>query len=367
MKKGLKVFIVVFLTLAVILTVAGVLLVKNSNRIIKHELDRFLGKDFSVEEIRVKWNEVEAVNVSYKNSEGKIVFRTDTLTLSTNFIGLLNKDYTVSSATLKNPYLFLETDDQGHLKIPFRTRKEGDREKPATTFRVQKIQIENGSLDYLDRKPAVEPVLTEWRNIDVESDNVTFPLKDNFSDYRFTARISGKLNAGTVQSQGKVNMKTLDMDAKVNVRNLDMTHFKPYFQKKGDVNIKKGFLDLDMDMKIHSGKINAPGRTVMKELQFDSGQGLGNKFLNIPLSAVVAFLKKNNQLAFDFTVEGDIDNPQFNLRENLVQKIAIGLADHLGFSITRVGESIVQFGAEGTKNTGKGMKDIGEDMKKIIE
>ena len=367
MKKGLKIFLFISISVIIILSVAAVFLVKNANRIIKHELDRFLGKDFSVQEIRLKWNEVEALHVSYKNSEGKIVFRTDSLTLSTNFLGLVNKDYTVSSATLKNPYLFLETDKEGHLKMPFRTRKERGDGKPSSSFRVQKVQIENGSLDYLDRKTPGEPLVTEWRNIDIESDNITFPLKDNFSDYRFTARISGKLNAGTVQSQGKVNMKTLDMHSKIKVENLDVTHFKPYFQKKSDVNIKRGFLDLDMDMKIHSGNINAPGRAVLKDLQFEAGRGMGSKFLSIPLSPVVNFMKKNNQISFAFLLEGDLDNPRFNLRENLVEKIAIGLAGQLGLSVTRIGESIVVRGTEGAQQIGKGLKDISEEMKEVLK
>jgi hypothetical protein len=360
MKKGVKIFLILFLSGVIILSVAAVLFIKNANRIIKHELDAFLGKDFSVQEIRLKWNEVEALHVSYKNSEGKIVFRTDSLTLSTNFVGLLDKDHAISSATLKNPYLFLETDTNGNLKMPFRSRREQGDEKPSSAFLIQKIQIENGSLDYLDRKTPGEP-LTEWRNIDIESDNITFPLKDNFSDYRFSARISGKLNAGTVLSQGKVNMKTLDMESKVTVKNLDVTHFKPYFQKKGDVNIKRGFLDLDMDTKIRSGKINAPGRVVLKDLQFEAGRGMGSKFLSLPLSPVVSFMKKNNQITFDFLLDGDLDNPRFILSENLIKKITIGLAGQLGLSVTRIGESIVVFGTEGSQQVGKGLKGIGEE------
>ena len=360
MKKGLKIFLFIFISVIILLSVAAVFLVKNANRIIKNELDRFLGKDFSVQEIRLKWNEVEALHVSYKNPEGKIVFRTDSLTLSTNFVGLINKDYTVSNATLKNPYLFLETDKKGHLKIPFPSRKEKKEERPSSAFRIQKIQIENGSLDYLDRKIPGTPVLTEWRNIDMESDNITFPLKDNFSDYRFSARISGKLNAGTVQSQGKINMKTLDMASKIKVKDLDVTHFKPYFQKKGDVNVTRGLLDLDLNAKVSSRNIRAPGRATIKDLQFEAGRGTGSKFLSMPLAPVVGFMKKNNQISFDFMLEGDLDNPRFNLRANLVERIAIGLAGQLGLSVTRIGESIVVIGAEGAQQVGKGLKDIGQ-------
>ena len=98
-----------------------------------------------------------------------------------------------------------------------------------------------------------------------------------------------------------------------------MTHFKPYFEKKSTVNIKKGFLDLDIDMKIISGKIDAPGRAVLRDLQFQSKSGAKGKFLRLPVYAIMAFLKDNKgQIAFDFTLDGDLDNPEFSLSEDVV-------------------------------------------------
>jgi len=368
MKTGKKIFLFTFIAIVIILTVTTVLLIKNANRIIKHELDHLLGKDFSVQEIRLKWNEVEALGVSYKNPEGKVVFRADSLSLSTDFAGLLKKDYTISNAVLKNPYLFFETDKKGRLKMPLPSSREKGEEKPSSAFRIQKIKIENGSLDYLDGKIPGEPVLTELRNIDIESENIVFPLKDNVSDYRFTARVSGKLSAGTVHSQGKINLKTLDTDSKVEVKDLDVTHFKPYFQKKGDVNIKRGFLDLDMDVKILLGKIKAPGRAVLKDLQFESTGGVGAKFLSLPAHAILQFVKNNkDQIDFHFILEGDLNNPKFSIREGLVDRLSLGIAGKLGLPIKKIGESVIGLGAEGVKQIGKGMKGAGEGIKKLFQ
>jgi hypothetical protein len=342
MKTGQKIFLFTFLSAVIILGVTTVVLIKNANRIIEHELGRILGKDFSVQEIRLKWNEVEALHVSYKNPEGKVVFRTDSIVLSTDFTGLLKKDYTVSNAVLKNPYLFFETNKKGRIKMPLPSGKEKGEEKPSSAFRIQKIKIENGSLDYLDRKVSGEPVLTELRNIDIESENIVFPLKNSLSDYRFTARVSGKLSAGMVQSRGKINLKTLDTDSKVEVKNLDLTLFKPYFQKKGDMNIKRGLLDLEIDIKILYGKIKTPGRAVLKDLQFESAGGIGSKFLSLPAHAVLLFVKNNrDQIDFHFMLDGDLNNPNYNIREGFVERLALGIARKLGLPIKRIGESVI--------------------------
>lgn len=368
MKKGTKIFLALSAAIIIIAAVSFIFLIKNANRIAKHELDQFLGKNFSVQEVRVKWNKVEALNVSYRNPEGKTVFHTDSLVLSSDFMGLLKKGYNVSSATLINPYLMLEKDKEGTFKNPFPSQKDKDKNKPSSEFRIQKVEIINGSLDYIDDEVSGGPVITEFRNIDIESENIIFPLQDNFTDYRFTAKVSGKLSAGIIKSEGKIALKTFDMDSRIKADNLDVTHFKPYFEKKSTVNINRGFLDLDMDVKIISGKINAPGRSVLKDLRFESKTGVKGKFLKLPVNAIMAFLKNNrDRIAFDFMLDGDLDDPKFSLSEGVVDKLTIGIAEKLGLPVESITESIVSLGAEGVRQIGKDVKGAGEEQKKGLK
>jgi len=50
-----------------------------------------------------------------------------------------------------------------------------------------------------------------------------------------------------------------------------------------------------------------------------------------------------------------------------MEKFSIAIAEKLGLSIKRIGESIVTFGAEGVKEVGKGAQGIGESIKKILK
>jgi hypothetical protein len=50
-----------------------------------------------------------------------------------------------------------------------------------------------------------------------------------------------------------------------------------------------------------------------------------------------------------------------------MNKISIGMAEKLGLSIQRIGESIVETGAEGAKEVGKSIQGIGEGIKKLLE
>jgi hypothetical protein len=341
------------------------LLIKNSNRIIKHELESFLGKDFSVQRIDLYWGKVEAFDISFKNPAGQEIFKTDRLILEADFIGLLKKQYILSHISLENPYILVKRDSKGEFLSPFPKKgSKAEGEKPMPPVFFKKIQIRNGSLDYFDGSVSSKPVLTKLRNIELEFKELEFPIRDNFSTYDLVAGVPGKHNTGTLKSNGKIKLINKDMDGKVEIKKLDITELKPYFQKKGDVNVTGGTLDMNMDVRIRSNKINAPGKAVLKDLEFERGSGIGNTFLNTPLSAVVSFLKDNNdEIAVNFVVEGDIDNPKFNLRESLMNKISIAMAEKLGLSIKRIGESIVETGAEGAKEVGKG---IGEGIKRLF-
>ncbi len=71
----------------------------------------------------------------------------------------------------------------------------------------------------------------------------------------------------------------------------------------------------------------------------------------------MSFLKnKAEEITVDFILEGDLKNPRFSLRESFVEKlITLGLAEKLGLSVTRIGESII---VKGAKRLEKGIKGI---------
>jgi hypothetical protein len=369
MKKGPRIALIAIGVAVLVLGIAIALLIKNANRIIKSELESLLGKGFSVQRIDLHWGKVEALDISFRNPAGKEVFKTDSLILEADFIGLLKKKYIISNLSLKNPYILLEKDPKGEFVNPFLRKgpkKEG--EKPIPPVFIKKIEVSKGSIDYFDKKVSSIPVLTRLRDIELEFKDITFPLGDNFSTYTFSASVPGNQSTGILNSKGKIKLKNKDTDSKVELRRLDITGFKPYFQKKGDVNVKKGTFDMDMDVKVKSRKINAPGKATLRGLEFEKGSGIGGTFLNIPRSAVINFLKNNNdEIVVNFILEGDLDNPKFNLRESFMNKVSIAIAEKLGLSVKRIGESIVIFGAEGAKEVGKGVKGIGESIKKLLE
>jgi hypothetical protein len=375
--KGRKFLIIVFVIIIVI-GVSVALLLKYANQIIKVELERRLGKAFSIEKIDLAWGHVEAVGVKLKNPAGKEVIKVDSLYVSADFMGLLRKEYVVSNVTLKNPYIFVEVDKKGDIVNPVlsvdsmsakaKKQDQSDRqEQPAVPVTVKKIEIVGGAVDYLDRKTPATPVLTKIRNINLVIKDIHTPLANTFSPYVLSANIPGSMSTGVVKSSGKINLKSKDTDCKAQIRSLDLTDLKPYFQKNSSANMSKGFLDLDITAHVASKKIHAPGNAVLKDLQLQSGHGAGNQFMGVPLSLVIEYLKtSNNEIPVVFVIKGDLDNPKFSLQEEFMAAMAIALAGKLGFSIEELGKSLLGGSLKGSGDVGSSVKGIGEGLKKLF-
>lgn len=288
--------------------------------------------------------------------------------------------YTFSDLTLKKPFLRVEADSQGKFINPF-DAIEPSSQKPAspkstksaeakadktdeTTILIQKMQVTDGALDYYNGKVSSPPHRTRLEAIQFSMDNIAVPASDKTSNYSFSANSAG----GTIVSKGTTSLGSKDTNAVVTVRNLDVTQFKPYYQKKGDAAVTRGAMDLDLDLKIKAKMVNGPGKVVLKDLDFASGSGLGGQVVGVPRAAVVNLLKSNNnQISLDFTLQGNIDDPQFSIREALMKKLTVGLAEKLGASLTGIGSGVIDVGTEGVKQVGKGSGSVGEGLKKLFK
>lgn len=374
-KKGLKIILIAIAGVVIILGVTVMILISHANKLIKAELETMLGKNFSIQKLELNWGKVEGAGISFKGPAGKEILKIGNVTITADFLGFLRNEYVISSVLLKDLYMLIETDQKGNVIMPAlpaekekkdkeKTKKDAKKSPPVF---IKNIGVRNGSIDYLDRKTAKTPILTKVRNIELDAKDIAIPLGVNLTPYTLKANVPGNMGTGTLMSKGKVKLKTQDMDSRVETRKLDITIMKPYFQKEGSVNVTKGFLDLDMDVKIASRMISAPGNVVLKDLEFESGSGMGSRFLGVPLSMVVAFMKNsNNEIPVKFLVEGSLDNPKFSLAESFSARFSSGLAEKLGLSVKDIGGSAVNLGSDATQKVGEGIRGLADGIRKRL-
>lgn len=351
LSKHFKYFIIVFILTAVF---SAGLLLKNANRLLKHELEKFFGKNFSVGTISLSCNGVEAKDISLILADRRTGFKSDLIQLKADPFGILRGGNKIASLSLDSPYLLLEVDKNGKLTVPFLSKKEpgGKSSHKSKVFVVSNFDVNQGSLDYIDRKVSPAPPVVKLREIKLRIRNIGMPSENIMSDYDVSAVLPGKYSAGTIKSKGQFNLVTKDSRAKIHIKHIDITGLKQYYQKKGDVEVTKGLLSIDADLIIASSQLKSSGKIVIKDLQFRSGSG--SQFLGLPLLAVIKLLKdNNNEISLDFKMEGDLSNPKFSISDSLMQKLTISLAKMMGMPIEMIGKSVFRLGGDVLKNVFK--------------
>jgi hypothetical protein len=192
-----------------------------------------------------------------------------------------------------------------------------------------------------------------FTGIDLTADQLSFPFGSQNTAFRLSVHLPGNQSTGVLTSSGNTVLKTLDTNAKVSLRDLDLTSYKPYLIKEGEDDISRGFFNLDVDLGINKRMLYAPAHSVLRDLQFVGGRGLGDRFLGLPRDRVVKALQtNNNQISFDFIVEGSLDDPKFSLREIMITRLTVGLAKNLGLSVIETGGKVIIKGSEIMKGVG---------------
>jgi hypothetical protein len=369
MSRRSKIALFIAGTIVCISIIACLALLRYANVIAKAGVEKALGKDFSIESIDVKWGSVRARNVVMKDATGKQVIHVEELMVRADFMNIFREKYVISSVKLEKPYMYVEVDKKGDLVSPAlpgieKQRLKKEPQRGPVTF--EKIEISNGSVDYIDRKTPRVPVLTKVRDIDMTIHHLVFPFTNDLTRYSLKAHVPLEKSTASVKSEGSIKFASQDVESVSHVRNLDITHFKPYYEKQAkSVHVKRGFMDLDVKAKVVNRKINAPGHAVLKNLDLEIGSGFSDRFMGIPASTVLGFMKKSgDQLPLDFVVSGDLDNPKFNIAENFMTKLSYAIAEKLGVSVQDIGGSIFGVGTEGTKKVGESLR---EGVKKLFK
>ncbi len=266
----------------------------------------------------------------------------------------------LSDVKLDRPFLRIEDKPSGRAINPASSQPSAPGEKkPPVSFTLNKISVSGGEVLFLDGKIAHPPYSIRLTDIALTGDSCSFPAGNAWTAWRVSADIPGKTSTGRLSGAGRTNFQTFDTTGKASLRDLDILTLRPYLQQKGGAVVAGGTLDMDMEAAIHSKSINAPTHAVLKNLRFESGNGLGDRFLGVPRSLVVKLLESSkNELPLDFVVEGRLDNPQFSLREHFMRRISVGLGEKLGLGAIQTGEQAVKQGGRVFKGIGEGFRHL---------
>ena len=267
------------------------------------------------------------------------------------------------------PYFKVIIDNKGNLLLPIALPEEKTGEgkqkgkkqetgRDAMPVEVKTLVVRAGKVDFEDRSLA-RPVLLKFEDVKIDVDRIAYPFANQWTGFEVSSQLVGGRQKGSINTTGKSNFMNQEIKVKTVLKNIDLVLLRPYVEKKGDAGIERGFINMNMDAGIVKQHIKAPGAMAIRDLQLSSSGGVSGTFLGVPRSMALSFLKNNNnEISLNFVLEGDLNNPRFNIRENLATRLSVGMANKLGVSVTGAGETVAGGSSkiiEGTTKTLKGL------------
>ena len=360
---------IIALVVVLVLVVGGIVGFRIAVGIIKGKVVEALGPESEIKDIQLGWWAVEVHGLRIKGRQGwpaADTLRVERVVIVPSLRSLFSDTIRVGSITVVRPYLSALRTREGKLRVlPSLLEAPAPKGKapagpPARRVAVSRVTLEDGVVELFDATVAQPPLRIRLEKIQATVRNLTVPSMKGQSRFDLTAVVKGVQRDGRAALKGWAEVATKDSSVKTELRSVDLVAFQPYLVKAAETRVQKGALDLDLQSEVSKNHLRAPGKVVISDLEFASAKGALDTFMGVPRAAVVNFLKnKDNKIAVNFLIEGDINNPQFTIREALATRMASGMAETLGVSIRGVAEGVGTLGQKGVQATGEAAKSLG--------
>jgi uncharacterized protein involved in outer membrane biogenesis len=364
MKWGIIVLVVV-----VVLGIGGIIGFRTAVGIIKGKVVEALGPESEITDLKVGWFTVEVDGLRIKGRQGwpaPDALRVERVVIVPSPRSLLSSTIQILSITVVRPYLSAVRDREGKLTIlPSLLGRSAPRGRtssgaPDRAVDISRLTLEDGAAELFDVTVAQPPLKIRLEAIQGTVRDVMVPSLKGKSQFTLTATVKGIHQDGHGSLTGWADIASKDSSVKTELRSVDLVALQPYLSKAAETRIQRGALDLDLQSDVRNQHLKAPGKVVISDLEFAPSTGALDSFMGVPRTAVVNFLKsKDNRIALNFTIEGDISNPQFTLREALATRLASSMADMLGVSIRGVAEGMGGLGRKSVESAGEAVKGLG--------
>lgn len=318
---------------------------------------------------------LSAKGIRYEDPQSKQVLLTiDEMKLYPALFSCLTGALRIREWVILQPSFFFNRSRDGTFAGPWVKRGRTEKEKGSpgevktregeSTLRVQvgQFRIENGSIDFQDEKTEGSPAQIELRELNLKIDNVQYPLAPVQSPIELNGKLKGKTKDGTLRARGWIDLETADMETYFKAEEVEVRTFEPYYRKKVSAEIESGYISLETMINLKKKTIDAPGWLDLHDLHIKESEGT---VFWIPAKIVVSLLeKKKGRIRVKFRVQGNTEDPQFNLQEDFLNRILISLAGELGIPIKIVGEKVIGGAVKGTGGLVEGLKSLEGLLKK---
>ena len=330
------------------LLLLAVIALNIATRQLQAEVALALGPRASIGAIRPGWTGIDVLDLRIQGPAGWPVadeLRASRVRITPDPRSLFGGPWRIAQIRVEGAYLaVLRTRDGKTRVLPSLLEKPQDKTKPAPTAAkadpqakpllvIGRVALDAAQVEFFDssvRQPALRLTLD---HVDADVGPLVLPQLDKPLQVTLDGVFKGVQRDGRIRIDGDYTVASRDADIRARFNDVDLVTLQPYLLKVADKGIKRGTLDLDLRASVVRNQLKAPGQLTLTGVEFASDGALST-FAGVPRQAVLAAMSKNGKLEVKFTLEGRLDDPAFSLNENLATRIASGMAESLGVSLS---------------------------------
>ena len=350
------------------LAVALVVLFQFGLRALKSQVEKALGPDSEIADIRVGWGAVEVSGLRLKGAKGwpaADTLRAKRILVTPELHSLIGGHVRIASIVVEDAYVSALRAADGRMQV-VPSLLAGKHEQSAgasTKVSIGHIELRNAAMDFFDATVARPPYKISLEQVNAAVDNIELPDLTARSALAVEGLLKGRHHDGHISIKGWMQFANLDSSIASRFRDVDLVSLQPYLIKGADTGVRSGWLDLDLDSAVDQRRLHAPGVVTLKKLELSSG----SSFMGFARqSALDAMKTSQDSLTIHFLLEGNLDDPGFSVNENLATRFATGLAQTLGVSVEGLAKGVGGLGEKSLEAAGGAAGGLGKALKNIF-
>jgi uncharacterized protein involved in outer membrane biogenesis len=347
-------------------------------RLLRDRVADALGPGSSIAAIKVNWFSFELLGVTIEapqNWPTARAFRAERITIVPSLGTLLTDQINISSIVFEKPYLAVLRTREKMVIVPGLTettagKKHAEARSGHASRRmvtISKITMQQGVLELFDATVSRPPLKTRLERVDGVIRDIAVPWLETRTHFELAGIVKGLRRDGRAKAAGWVGPARRDSSSQITLDAVDLVSLQPYLVRLGEAQLRKGTLDLRLNSDVRANRLDGKGKIIIRDLEFAPSRGYFETFMGIPRSAVISFLKnQENAIDVDFVLTGDTSNPSFSINEAIATRVAMGMATELGVSIRGLAENFGTLGRRSVEGVAGVVEGAGSVLKGLL-
>ena len=316
-------------------------------RQLQSRLESALGPRASIGAVQAGWTGIELLDVRIKAAPGWPAddeLRAARLRVVPDLRSLTGGPWRIASVHVEQAYLSVLRSRDGKMHLlpallgdARAGQTPAARSTPAALPAVEigKVTLDHASLALFDASVRQPALAVRVEQLDASAGPLMLPTLDKPIQLELAGVFKGPQRDGRIAIDGRFTPSTRDATVHARFTGVDLVGLQPYLLKVSEAGIRRGTADLEMNATVQANQLHAPGKLTLTNLELSSDSPFAT-LAGVPRKAVLAAMTEHGRLEAKFVLDGRLDDPSFSLNENLATKIASGLAEGLGVSLSGV-------------------------------